>query len=239
MGNAPTCSACCTDLSRGLPLAHTVSEAHFAHAELVDRDVVPALSKGALAAVTLPPGRQQGCPCPATVDGVAASISASTTNTARQSEDGSCNNSAAASESTAASRTPDVGKAQHVVKSFVRSFVKGKTVSVLTVNGGTRECIASLDRKLTTLSLQQSGKKDAKKRGVPLHGISEIRCGEEAGEDIDLPLDENCVTLLLEDGSAVGFRFADIEERDTFALCLSMFVDGRRGEEDHQKKQKV
>lgn len=231
MGNSPTLSACCTDLSRQLP----VSEANFAHVDLIDRDVVPVASRGSLpvpaavAAAQLP----AGCACLAEDDICQAGVS-----DAVQSDDGSCQNSAAASDiSTAASTTPDVGKAQHVVKDFVRSFVKGRTVSVLTVNGGTTECIASLDRKLTTLSLQRSGKKDAKKRGVPLHDISEVCLGQEAGDEIDLPLDENCVTLLLEDGNAVGFRFQDVEERDTFALCLSMFIDGRRGEVERRKKE--
>lgn len=241
MGNSPTCSACCSDLSRRLPLAQTVSEANFGHADLVDRDVVPVMSRGALTALPVAPSQlPAGCACPDSGGLPQAASAATATSTAiNQSDEEISDHSAASSVSTTASATPDIGKAQHVVKNFVRSFVKGRTVAVLTINGGTTECIASLDRKLTTLSLQRSAKKDAKKRGVPLQEVNEVCIGEEAGDEIDLPLDENCVTLLLEDGNAVGFRFEDIEERDTFALCLSMFIDGRRGEVERRKKAKV
>jgi len=146
--------------------------------------------------------------------------------------------SAAPSESTAVSTTPDVGQAQHLVKNFVRTYVKGHDVNVLSVNGGTAACTAYLDRKLTTLSLQRAGKKDGKKRGIPLEDVAEICVGDEAGDDVELELDDFSVTLLLQDGQAVGFRLADLEERDTFALCMSMFVDGRRGEVQRKQKHK-
>jgi hypothetical protein len=163
-------------------------------------------------------------------DGVASSNT--TLSAERESEEGSCESS----ERTVTSTTPDLGKAQQVVKNFVRTFVKGRKVSVLTINGTVTECIASLDRQLTTLSLQRSTNKDAKKRGIPLDQVHGVCIGDDAGEEIDLPLDDLCVTLLLEDGNAVGFRFDDVEDRDVFALCLSMFVDGRRGELRKQQK---
>jgi len=224
MGNSPTCSACCTDLSRRLPLAHTISEANFGSIDLIDRDVVPVVARGFITPAD---------------DHLHASLNGSIPlNTGCQSDDdGSCHHSAAASESTAASATPDMGKAQHVVKNFVRSLVKGKAIAVLTVNGGTTQCIVSLDRKLTTLSLQRGGKKDAKKRGVTLADVHMVCIGEEASDEIDLPLNELCVTLLLEDGNAVGFQFEDQEERDTFALCLTMFIDGQHSEKEcHPQK---
>eukprot|EP00928_Gymnodinium_smaydae_P064361 TRINITY_DN47708_c0_g1_i1.p1 TRINITY_DN47708_c0_g1~~TRINITY_DN47708_c0_g1_i1.p1 ORF type:complete len:367 (+),score=101.39 TRINITY_DN47708_c0_g1_i1:73-1173(+) len=132
--------------------------------------------------------------------------------------------SVASSGSTSAS-LPVVGSAQQVVKDFVRTYVKGRNVAVVSVKGGSASCFLSLDRKLTTLSLQRSTKKDAKKRNIGFGEVSEIVVGAEV-VDVELPLDELCVTLLLGDGQAVAFRFDDIEERDTFALCLSMFVDG-------------
>lgn len=249
MGNSVACSACCTDLSRQLPLANVgLSEAYFSEADLPDQDAVAVASRGAETWTSGGPdaagrGHYQtaGTKTTTTTTTLAAeSSSTSELNTGRQSDDSGDQYSAAASDSTAASTTPDMGKAQHVVKNFVRTFVKGRSVSVLTVNGSTTECIASLDRKLTTLSLQRSGKKDAKKRGVPLHSITEVCVGLEAGDEIDLPLDDLCVTLLLEDGNAVGFKLNDIEDRDTFALCLSMFIDGRRGEMERKaKKEKV
>mmetsp|Transcript_97095 Transcript_97095/g.274450 ORF Transcript_97095/g.274450 Transcript_97095/m.274450 type:complete len:295 (+) Transcript_97095:114-998(+) len=153
-------------------------------------------------------------------------------------QNGSDLSSAAASDSTAATAVPDIGQAQLAVKNFVRTYVKGRDMSVLSLNGGIAMCHASLDRKLSTLSLQRCGKKDAKKRGIPLEDINEICIGEEAGDDVELAVDGMCVTLLLQDGQAVGFRFDDIEERDTFALCLSMFVDARRSEAEAEAERK-
>lgn len=140
------------------------------------------------------------------------------------------------SASTAASSTPscvppsDAATAQSVVKQFVRSFVKGRQVTVLVANGGTTDCIATLDRKLTTLSIQRAGKTGSKQRHMPLEQIAEVSVGTDAQSEVELEVDDCCVTLLLHDGQAISFRFEDIESRDTFALCLSMFVDGRRDE---------
>lgn len=135
--------------------------------------------------------------------------------------------------STAASSTPsgDAGAtAQAVVKQFVRTYVKGQQVSILSVNGArTVSAVATLDRKLTTLSIRRAGSKDGKKRDILLDTVAEIIVGKEACDEIDLALDDYCVTLLLEDGQGIAFRFPEDEDRDTFALCMSMFVDSRRG----------
>lgn len=209
MGNTGACVACCHDITKRSPSVHVVSEEAYSGAPPVYSARADLVEAG---------------PCEA----VPLSV---------RDKDGKDGDSSAATESTAASSTPDVGQAQQVVKKFVRNFVKGQLVNVLAVNGGIAECVVSLDRKLTTLSLQRSGKKDSKKRPVKLEDICEICVGEEA-EDVELALDERCVTLMLSDGNALGFRFADLEERDTFALCLSMFVDGRRGEMQRRKKEK-
>lgn len=131
--------------------------------------------------------------------------------------------------STSVSSTPPSGaNAKTVVKQFVQRYVKGQQVAILSTNGGTTECIATLDRKLTSLSIQRPG--GSKKRHIPLEAVEEISIGTEAEDEVDLPLDDNCVTLLLEDGQGVGVSFSNVEERDTFALCISMFVNSRRGE---------
>jgi len=132
------------------------------------------------------------------------------------------------------SAAPERGEAQRTMRAFVRSMVKGRTVNVLSTKGGLAECIASLDRKLTVLSLQRS--KDGPKRGIALEEVSEVCVGNELGEDVGLQLDDLCVTLLLKDKQAIGFRFLNAEERDTFALCMSMFVDGRRKEIKRSKR---
>lgn len=138
--------------------------------------------------------------------------------------------------STSACSTPSEGAdAKTVVKQFVKSYVKGQHVDILSVNGGTTLCIATLDRKLAMLSIQRPG--GSKQRHIPLQDIEEISIGTEAEDEVDLPLDDNCVTLLLEDGQGLGFRFRDAEDRDTFALCISMFVNSRRGEKVRKQRE--
>mmetsp|Transcript_94775 Transcript_94775/g.271878 ORF Transcript_94775/g.271878 Transcript_94775/m.271878 type:complete len:197 (-) Transcript_94775:68-658(-) len=123
---------------------------------------------------------------------------------------------------------PEVEKAQNVVKNFVRCLIKGLPVSLLSVHGGTADCLAFLDRRLTQLELQRTDKVDAKRRQVNLEEIAEVVVGEYGGQDFNLPTDALSVTLVLDSGQAIGFRFDNDEDRDTFALCLSMFIDGRR-----------
>lgn len=143
-------------------------------------------------------------------------------------EEGVCQKTEHA-ESTSPPFTQSNGSsAKEVVKAFVKSYVKGHHVTILSVHGGMTECIATLDRKLTLLAIKRSGA--SKQRHIPLETIEEIVIGTEAEDEVDLELDDNCVSLLLEDGSAVGFSFSNVEERDTFALCISMFVNSRRGE---------
>mmetsp|Transcript_56209 Transcript_56209/g.147270 ORF Transcript_56209/g.147270 Transcript_56209/m.147270 type:complete len:129 (-) Transcript_56209:20-406(-) len=108
-------------------------------------------------------------------------------------------------------------------------MVKGKPITMLSVTGGLTKCMVALDRKLSTLMLARSGKKDARTRAVPLESVEKIWFGEDAASDVELPLDDLCVALLLEN-SSLCFRLEDLEERDTFALCLTMFVDGRKAE---------
>lgn len=146
----------------------------------------------------------------------------------------------ASNDSTEASLTgapeEDNSQAQHIVQDFVRMFVKGCVLSVLTTNGGEADCIVSLDRKLTTLSVQRSNKKGATKHGIPLEQVRKIYVGEEADQEDRVPkVDGMCVTVRCLPGQALAFRFADFEERDTFVLCLSMFAD--RVKEDIQRKQ--
>eukprot|EP00747_Dinoflagellata_sp_TGD_P181678 gnl/TRDRNA2_/TRDRNA2_35594_c0_seq1.p1 gnl/TRDRNA2_/TRDRNA2_35594_c0~~gnl/TRDRNA2_/TRDRNA2_35594_c0_seq1.p1 ORF type:complete len:221 (+),score=54.11 gnl/TRDRNA2_/TRDRNA2_35594_c0_seq1:99-761(+) len=215
MGNTtPMCTGCCRDVNKRSPTVQAMGE------EVYGPNSVGAYGT---AGVPLPAGSMRP---PIATNCKAENETASACDVETES--------AAATESTSASSTPDISQvngAQQVVKAFVRSFVKGRNLRVLSTNkdGGTT-CTAFLDRQLTTFALQRSGKKDAKKRCIPLENICEISVGAEAAEDVELPLDEFCVTLFLEDGQAIGFRFEDNEERDTFALCLSMFVDGRRGE---------
>jgi len=145
------------------------------------------------------------------------------------------NSSVGGTEVSTSTTGTDVVGAQHVVKTFVRTMVKGQPLQVLSVNGGTAECLVSLDRKLNNLYLQKAGKPDSKKRAIPLETIEHIVVGEDVQAGVQLPVTAMCVTLILLDGQALAISFDEVEPRDTFALCLSMFVDGRRSEVDRKK----
>lgn len=130
-------------------------------------------------------------------------------------------------ESTAPSTcsgTDQSRQAQLLVQDFTRSIVKGCRLSVLTTNGGAVDCFVSLNRELTTLFVRRSSRQGAKRRSIPLAQIERICAGEAAG-DVGLNLDENCCTLICNSMEAIAFRFNDLEERDTFVLCISLFAD--------------
>lgn len=126
-------------------------------------------------------------------------------------------------------------EAQKLVKAFVKKIVKGRALQVVTPANGCLECLVTLDGSLKSMSIQRGAKKDSKKRVVPLEDVEEIAVGVLERDDIGLPLDDMCVTFILKEGQAIAFQFSDEEERDTFALCLGMFVDGRRKEVEKRR----
>jgi len=131
-----------------------------------------------------------------------------------------------------------VARAQTIVKAFVRSLVGGRSVIMLQVDGGTAECMLHIDRDLTALSIERTaiaaepsateGRTQAgSRRGIPLEDIEHIVLGADSVmEDFGLAVGPLCASIVLESCQAISFQFPDEEERDTFALCLSMFVDG-------------
>lgn len=67
------------------------------------------------------------------------------------------------------------------------------------------------------MSIQRPGKGD-KARQILLESVERISVGDEAIDEVVLPVDDLCVTLMLEGETVIAFRFPDVEERDTFAL---------------------
>lgn len=116
------------------------------------------------------------------------------------------------------SSTPSDGVTRaKVVKAFVKTMVQGSKMKVVVPGGSIRNCWVSLDEELSALSVA----KDGHKRHIPLEQIDDISVGQDAeGQDVE----DHCVTLLLEDGQGITFHFEDMDERDTFAECLSMVV---------------
>merc|ERR1719265_431899 len=100
---------------------------------------------------------------------------------------------------------------QQSMKAFVKSMIKGRDISVLSVDGQLRTCVCSLDRKLKNfiVEIHRSSRK------IPLSSVSEVFQGSEP-DDIDTPLDELCATMMLDSGECISFRFGTVNERESF-----------------------
>mmetsp|Transcript_16563 Transcript_16563/g.45872 ORF Transcript_16563/g.45872 Transcript_16563/m.45872 type:complete len:260 (+) Transcript_16563:49-828(+) len=134
-------------------------------------------------------------------------------------------------------KPPDVDPAAaQAIKAFVKDYVRGKTVEVVMTTGDSVDCTITLNKKLTLLGVQRADRPDLQKRTVPLEDIKEVRADSGGVEHLGVEADELCVTLLLEDGAAIVFRFDSTEERDSFVSCMGMCVDGRRSELAKQRK---
>lgn len=114
-------------------------------------------------------------------------------------------------------------QAKAVVKDFVKQMVRGRKMNVIAQNGQLRPCMASFNRNLDSLKIKLGGKS----RSIALRDIDEIYAGEDV-EGVSTPLDELCATLMLASGDCITFRFADIEDRDTFVMCTLMFCNNQK-----------
>lgn len=113
-------------------------------------------------------------------------------------------------------------QAKRVVKDFVKEMVKGKKMNVMKQNGQLTQCKVSLTRSLDKLQIKAGGQT----REIKLADISEIAAGTEV-QDIDTPLDDLCATLMLGE-DCITFRMADLNQRDTFIMCLLMFCNNQQ-----------
>merc|ERR1711937_474446 len=98
-------------------------------------------------------------------------------------------------------------------------MVRGRKLEVVLKSGKHKSCACSMNRALDTLKIKVGGHS----KTMELTDIQEIHAGDNL-KRVDTPLDELCVTLILASQDAITFRFEDVEERDTFAACLLMFV---------------
>eukprot|EP00928_Gymnodinium_smaydae_P053207 TRINITY_DN37250_c0_g1_i1.p1 TRINITY_DN37250_c0_g1~~TRINITY_DN37250_c0_g1_i1.p1 ORF type:complete len:290 (-),score=55.45 TRINITY_DN37250_c0_g1_i1:138-1007(-) len=126
----------------------------------------------------------------------------------------------------------DMERARRRVKDFIDSANRGLTLQVLSHDAPPELATVSLDRRLRTLYVRRGEvSKSPRPESIGLERIVEISVGADVRGDVDhLPVDRHCVTLLMDNFQSLSFRFKSDEERDTFALCLSMFVDGKREE---------
>jgi len=146
---------------------------------------------------------------------------------------------AAGSSSARGSAKKELSDGQKLVKRFVQKMVRGRELKMLSTTGRSLLCMVMLDRDIRHISIQLAGKADAKQRFVNLKSIEQIFVGEDVAEDIELPVTALSVTLVLEEGQAIAFELNDEEERDTFAMCMQMFVDGNRKDAARRRKGKT
>lgn len=117
----------------------------------------------------------------------------------------------------------DIARIHSQMKFFVKAMVRGREMTVLSVDGQLRTCTCSFDRKLRNYNIVIN----KETRSIPLIKFKEVFQGIEP-EDIATPLDELCVTIVLESGECLSFRFKDLQERESFAMCLQIIVDGHQ-----------
>lgn len=126
-------------------------------------------------------------------------------------------------------------EANVVVTKFVKSMVRGRNMNVVLPSGSTTTCFCSLSRGLDELRIRVR-EHDRHARQVPLAELREIVAGSDvsrsiACKDLETPLDGLSVTLAIRD-ECITFRMKDIEERDTLAMCLTLFRNQLRGERE-------
>eukprot|EP00439_Symbiodinium_sp_Y106_P034496 s962_g4.t1 len=123
------------------------------------------------------------------------------------------------------------------IAAFTRDLVRGRKIKLVALNGSAVDCWIALDKQLRYLVVQRQGKKESKRRAVSLESVDQVCVGEEAQEESGLQLHDLCVCFLLQEGQAIAFALNNPEERDTFALVMSMFVDHRRTEAEELKEE--
>lgn len=126
--------------------------------------------------------------------------------------------------------------AKHLVKDFVKTMVKGRQLSAVLTSGQVRTCFCVLNRSLDKLQIRAS-EKDKQGRTIPLATIAEIIVGSDASgsaaSDLETPLDDLSVTLVLDSDECITFRLPDLESRDHLAACLTMFSNQSRDSGRH------
>jgi len=121
-------------------------------------------------------------------------------------------------------------EAKGIIKDFVTEMVKGRAIVVVAPSGAFTDCLLGLSRELEILKIKPKWPKDAKSRRFQLADVDEILIGTDTGySQMETPLDDFCVTLVLKSEDCVTFRMSDVEQRDTFAACLTMFCNDAKG----------
>lgn len=135
--------------------------------------------------------------------------------------------------------------ARDLVRKFVRDMVQGKAAKIPPAwpDVCAQAVIVSLDKRMKKLCVRSSDLSVdvSMQLAVPLTSIASIAFGCCHPGEGRLMSTELSVTIFLDEGygPSIVLEFRDLEERDTFAICLSMFVDGRKVEVDCREKRSL
>jgi len=116
-----------------------------------------------------------------------------------------------------------------MVKDFVTAMVRGRKLDVVLKSGQRKKCACSLSRELDALRIRVG----ADERRIELAEVEALHAGADLAA-VETPLDELCATLVLGSAEAITFRLADLSERDTFVMCLLMFVQQQQADEGEE-----
>merc|ERR1711920_52505 len=140
------------------------------------------------------------------------------------------------------SRSADMPREQRreaklLVQQFTTEMVKGRYFEVVLPSGQTRSRFCMLTRKLDAFRIK-TDKETSDARNIPLTTIEEIIAGADtartlASRGLETPLSELSVTLALTDQTFITFLLQDVEARDTFAMCITMFANRAKTERLH------
>eukprot|EP00928_Gymnodinium_smaydae_P020011 TRINITY_DN17723_c0_g1_i1.p1 TRINITY_DN17723_c0_g1~~TRINITY_DN17723_c0_g1_i1.p1 ORF type:complete len:266 (+),score=43.46 TRINITY_DN17723_c0_g1_i1:172-969(+) len=162
-------------------------------------------------------------PSKAQMDTETASVASTTKNSTRSAYSGASSIGSDLISDHIPAHQREVIRIQSQMKHFVKGMVRGREMNVLSVDGQIRACSCSFDRKLRNYIIVIN----KETRTIPLSKLKEVFQGTEP-DDIATPLDELCSTVVLDNGECLTFRFKDVAERENFAMCLQIIVDGHR-----------
>mmetsp|Transcript_55235 Transcript_55235/g.103561 ORF Transcript_55235/g.103561 Transcript_55235/m.103561 type:complete len:215 (+) Transcript_55235:82-726(+) len=142
--------------------------------------------------------------------------------------------------------SPATSPARDLVRKFVRDMLQGVKAVLPPAWPGDlcgHNVIVSLDKRMKVLGVRSAdpSAEVSTQVAVPLTSVASIAFGCCSPGEGRLSATERSVTLFLDEGygPSIVLEFRDLEERDTFAICLSMFVDGRKVELDCREKRSL
>eukprot|EP00747_Dinoflagellata_sp_TGD_P206645 gnl/TRDRNA2_/TRDRNA2_80331_c0_seq1.p1 gnl/TRDRNA2_/TRDRNA2_80331_c0~~gnl/TRDRNA2_/TRDRNA2_80331_c0_seq1.p1 ORF type:complete len:719 (-),score=116.11 gnl/TRDRNA2_/TRDRNA2_80331_c0_seq1:94-2094(-) len=114
-----------------------------------------------------------------------------------------------------------------MVEEFVRQMIGGCRLDVCGPAGSVSQVKGAMDQELKKLQIIAS---DGSRREIAIAQVQKVHTGTE-GASLGLEglaIDSQCVTLELQTGDCVAFRFPGAKQRDQFAFCINAFATAHK-----------